>query len=49
MRAIERTAIRYHKCGFCEKTINPGDRCFEVTYKLNGRYWYTEYYHYNHW
>ena len=50
MRPIERTAIKYHKCACgCGGSIKPGDKIYEVTYKLKGRFWYTEYYIYNHW
>ncbi len=50
MKATERTAIKWHKCACgCGKSIQPGERMYEVTYKLQGRYWYTEHYLYDHW
>lgn len=50
MRPIERIATKSHPCACgCGKRINSGDRMYEVTYKLQGRFWYSEYYHYNHW
>lgn len=50
MRVIERIAEKAHECACgCGNYINSGDRMYEVTYKLNGRFWYTEYYFYSHW
>ena len=50
MKAVERNAIKWHRCACgCGNNIKPGELMFEVSYKLQGRYWYTEYYLYEHW
>lgn len=50
MKAIERYATKVHKCECgCGRNINPGDKMYEVTYKLQGKFWYSEYYFYEHW